>query len=238
MKMGAMLHIAILEPDRRQAEAMMLWLGEEGYSYTCCDDSDEFIACLEKVDVDFLVLDCQFAGENCFDLMLTVTGMGERRVPVLVVSSPDSDCDLLEVLDHGADDFMIKPLQRDELLARIHLMTRRFAREYPVVEQETETLLVSGPFVIDFSQRQVTRNGEEVLLTEKDFNLAAYMFKHLDQLLSRDRLLEDVWGVNQAVNTRTVDMHISRLRKALDLNGTGYEIKTVHHQGYRLQTIL
>ena len=228
-----MLHIAILEPGRALAESLMGWLEKAGHRYTCCSNLPEFVACVQQQGYDLLLVDFRCRTEACFEEIVAGIPGSDRRTPLLFISEPDSEEEIVLALAQGADDYIVKPLKPEELISRIHVLIRRFA----IVDEESRSEVQKyGPFVVDHQQLVITRNGEPLSLTGKDFRLADFLFRHQNQLLSRHRLLSEVWGVNQDVNTRTVDMHISRLRKALMLSGTGYEIQTVHQHGYRLQS--
>ncbi len=227
-----MLHIAILEPERTLAETLMNWLEDAGHSYTCCSDLAEFVACVRQAEHDMLLVDYRPLTDACYEQLEAGRFLEGRRIPMLFISQPECEQEVVFALEHGADDYMVRPLNCEELLSRIQVLIRRFA----VAGFDTlPSVQTFGPFCIDHDQMLITRDGEPLSLTGKDFSLAAFMFSHQNQLLSRNRLLSEVWGVNQDVNTRTVDMHISRLRKALLLSGTGYEIQTIHQHGYRLQ---
>ncbi|MCW8886941.1 MAG: response regulator transcription factor [Motiliproteus sp.] len=223
-----MLHIAILEPQRQLAESLMDWLQQAGHRYTCCSNLDEFIACINFGGYDLLLVDFGGQTNSGLDRLGTAIIDDDRRIPLLFISEPDCERDIVLALEHGADDYMVKPLNPEELVSRIQVLIRRF-----LVAQDEPKVQCYGPYCIDHEQLVITRHGEELSLTGKDFSLAAFMFAHQNQLLSRHRLLSEVWGVNQEVNTRTVDMHISRLRKALALTGTPFQIQTVHQHGYR-----
>lgn len=240
-----MLHIAILEPEKALAESLMTWLHEAGYRHTCCSDHQEMIACLEQQSCDLLLFDCRSGDEQCEALLTSVRASQSSQLPLLYIGQPGAEAAVVRAIELGADDYMVRPFSREELLARIRVLAHRRAQlrdggeagDAPVGGQVPPSLPVErfGPFEVSHSQRQIFRDGALLNLTDKDFSLAAYLFSHPNELLSRHRLLSEVWGVNQQVNTRTVDMHISRLRKALALAGTGYEIKTVHQHGYCLQ---
>ncbi len=227
-----MLHIAILEPERNLADSLMQWLEDAGYRYTCCSTLTEFLACIAQGGHDLLLVDFRCRTQSCLQQIEAGTVVNDRRIPMLFISEPDSESEIVLALEHGADDYIVKPLKPEELLSRLYVLIRRFAVvEAPPVAARQHF----GPFTIDHQQRRIYRRGKAVSLTGKDFSLAAFMFAHQNQLLSRHRLLSEVWGVNQDVNTRTVDMHISRLRKRLNLAGTGYQIQTIHQHGYRLK---
>jgi len=225
------LFVAILESERALAETLMRWLESAGHRYTCCSEPEEFLACLDRNSYDLLLVDCDCKDDRCFHLIEQGVNRPQGRIPLLFISAAGAQDAIVRALANGADDYIVRPLQCQELVSRIEVLRHRFPR-LPAVGPVVESF---GPFVIDHEQHLITRHGETVAVTGKDFSLAAYLFGHQNELLSRHRLLADVWGVSQQVNTRTVDMHISRLRKALLLGGTGYRIKTVHQHGYRLE---
>ncbi|MEH6648499.1 MAG: response regulator transcription factor [Motiliproteus sp.] len=230
-----MLKIAVLESDRVLADDIMAWLGQAGHDFTCCSEPDELLACLAAQSFDMLLLDCGCHQQRSFDLIEQGLALQEGRIPLLFISQSDAESEIIHALKHGADDYMVKPISADELLNRIHVLVHRLGG-CSQIDDQAESILYCGPFIIDRGQRLINRNDEVLVLTEKDFSLAEYLFSHPNQLLSRHRLLSEVWGVSQQVNTRTVDMHISRLRKTLQLEDSGYEIQTVHQHGYRLQS--
>ncbi|WP_207063846.1 response regulator transcription factor [Motiliproteus sp. SC1-56] len=226
-----MQHIAILEPERSLAISLMAWLQEAGYRHTCCSDPEELVACLEQEACDLLLFDCRGGASLCEDLLGRVRASQSSRAPLLYIAQRGAEAAVVRAFELGADDYMVRPFGRDELLSRVRVLLDRHAAGL-VNDPDIKRF---GPFEFNYRQRRLLRDGRVLELTDKDFSLAAYLFSHPDELLSRHRLLSEVWGVNQQVNTRTVDMHISRLRKSLTLAGTGYEIKTVHQQGYCLR---
>ncbi|WP_421862175.1 response regulator transcription factor [Motiliproteus sp.] len=228
-----MLRIAVMEPDRQLAESIMSWLQQAGHEYTCCSQPSEFLACLQQQSFDLMLVDCGCDDEICLALIEQGLANQSERIPLLFISTPEAESQIVKALAQGADDFICKPLQADQLLSRVHVLARRFDAQH---QEQLPALQQFGPFLIDRNQHQLSRDGQPLSLTDKDFCLADYLFTHPNQLLSRHRLLSEVWGVSQEVNTRTVDMHISRLRKSLLLEGSGYEIETVHQHGYRLLT--
>lgn len=231
---GNMLHVAVLEPDRRLAQTIMNGLDNAGHNFTCCSQASEFLDCLKSQPYDLLLLDCDCADKTCFELIEQGVSGQRKPVPVLYISQASAESEIISALKHGADDYVVKPFCVEELINRIHVLVRRLGSQAPELLPDLQQF---GSFTVDREQRLISRNGKPVSLTDKDFSLANFLFTHQNQLLSRHRLLSEVWGVSQQVNTRTVDMHISRLRKALALEGSGYEIQTVHQHGYRLQRI-
>jgi DNA-binding response OmpR family regulator len=142
----------------------------------------------------------------------------------------DGGDEVASILKLGADDFVSKSVQKNELLARIDSLERRAT----ISNQKQEVLRV-GEFVIDGAEHKVTRHGEEIKLTPTELKLAMYLFQTMDKLRTRADLLANVWGRNAEISTRTVDIHVSRLRKKLELvPENGWLLESVSGVGYRL----
>jgi two-component system response regulator RegX3 len=151
---------------------------------------------------------------------------------VLFVTVRDSEQDIVFALENGADDYMVKPARRQELLARVHALLRR---AYP---REEEKQLSFPPFEIDVVRGEVRRGGEKIDLTPKEFELTVVLFRNVGRLLSRGHLQESVWGRSGDLVTRTVDTHVSQVRKKLDLRvETGFRVVPIYNYGYRLERI-
>jgi DNA-binding response OmpR family regulator len=139
----------------------------------------------------------------------------------------------VKILRAGADDYLVKPLRKDELLARVEALGRR-AKPQPRLAD----VLKVGDFEIDLGRRRVQRAGRAIELTQKDFDLAVFLFRNVGHLVSRGHILESVWGRSADLNTRTVDTHVSRLRSKLGLvPEQGWRLTAVYQHGYRLETV-
>jgi DNA-binding response OmpR family regulator len=144
----------------------------------------------------------------------------------------DSEQDIVFALEHGADDYMIKPARQQELLARVHALLRR---AYPCEEDKQPSF---PPFQIDTQRGEIRRDGAKIELTPKEFDLAVVLFRNMGRLMSRDHLQEAVWGRSGDLATRTVDTDVSQMRKKLDLRlETGFRVVPVYNYGYRLEQI-
>ena len=151
---------------------------------------------------------------------------------VIFATARDRDDDIARGLQAGADDYITKPVRQGELLARIEAVARR-VRGGP---QTTPDLLELGPFKLNRSARTVECDGHRVELTDKEYALAEFFFLHAEKVVSRQHLLEAVWGLQAKAQTRTVDTHVSRLRTKLGLGGErGWRLAAVHQFGYRLE---
>jgi DNA-binding response OmpR family regulator len=150
---------------------------------------------------------------------------------VVVLTARDDEATVLQALEAGADDFVVKPPKRLEFIARVASATRRASPGgLPVLRL--------GAFEIDIPRHTLSMDGVPITLTQKEFDLAVYLFQSPAKLLSRDHLLNKVWGINADVDTRTVDTHVSRLRKKLSLDGTrGWKMSPVYGYGYRLDRV-
>ncbi|MFN3400805.1 MAG: phosphate regulon transcriptional regulator PhoB, partial [Ferrovibrio sp.] len=152
-----------------------------------------------------------------------------RNVPIIMLTARGEEADRVRGLDAGADDYIAKPFSPGELLARIRAVLRRIR---PALAEE---VLTYGGLVMDVATHKVTRNGRDIHLGPTEFRLLRYFLEHPGRVLSRDQLLDAVWGRDIYVEQRTVDVHIRRLRKALNGNGESDVIRTVRSAGYALE---
>ena len=154
---------------------------------------------------------------------------------------------MVEALDHGADDYMVKPVRKEVTLARIKALQRRSVLgqlaggSSPANGSEPmqdARIRVFDPYEINTEANTIAVNGEVVKLTHKEFELAAYLFQNAGCLVSRDHLLEHIWGTRPDLNTRTVDTHISRIRSKLGINPAGgWQLSSIYQRGYRLSRV-
>lgn len=223
--------VGLLEDELPQAQLLSGWLKEAGYEVFHSDSGEGFLGMLATQASDMLILDWQLPDCEGIDILATVREKLQFEGPVVFATAKDSEEDIVRGLSAGADDYIVKPLRREELLARLAALWRRSGSE----RAETVEL---GPVLLDVANCQAFLNEQEVKLTPTEFKLALCMFTNFGKLLSRDFLLREVWGVDAQLDTRTVDMHISRLRKLLQIGpNMGYCIKTIYRHGYRLEAL-
>lgn len=226
------MRIALVDDDVHLAQAVRLWLEDEGYDVIHFANGREFTSALRKESFDLYILDWVMPDLDGEQILGWLTEQSEHDTPVIFVTQRDSEEDIAKILNMGADDYITKPLRQKELLARIAAVARR---TQGVIQKET---LEHPPYRINLSSHTLFKDNEPVKLTQKEFELVAFLFKNLGRLLSRGHILSSVWGHGSEFTTRTVDTHISRIRKKLDLAPeNGWRLSAIYHQGYRLEQV-
>lgn len=225
------MRVAIIEDDPDQAKLLELWLGDAGYDCYIYGCGSEAIKALQKETFDLVLLDWLLPGLNGDEVLAWIRNNLDWRIPVIFVTQRDSEEDIAFALENGADDYVVKPIKPLELKARINALTRRLSgteKEIPRLDFQ--------PYSFDVERHQAYISDEPVTLTQKEFELALFFFRNAGRLLSRSHLLESVWGHSAEINTRTLDTHISRLRKKLQFGGdTEWKLNAIYHHGYRLE---
>ena len=224
------MHIAIVDDDPDIAALMMLWLEEEGHECTHYSGGQSFIKAIKNNSFDIVLLDWimpEFDGEQTLKWM---KNNEDVDIPVIFVTQKTSEDDVAKILTLGADDYITKPVRHKEMVARVNAVARR------TNPQVDDVVINLEPYYIDLTAREVVIEGEKVKLTEKEFKLVHFLFKNIGRLLSRDHILSAVWGYDLGLNTRTVDTHMSRIRKKLNIiPEKGWRLSSIYHQGYRLE---
>ncbi len=222
------MKVFILEDDHDQAELVMHWLESSGNQCQHFTNGRDFIDKLPFEQPDLLILDWNLPGVSGLEILNWVRSSDFNELPVIFATTRGQDEDLVKALDQGADDYLVKPIKEVELIARANALYRRH-------NQSSKSELVFDPYNFNNKEDKVSFAEEEIKLTSKEFQLAFYFFNNPDRLIARDYLLETIWTKSSAITTRTVDTHISRLRKKLKLDGTtGWKLTSVYHKGYRL----
>jgi DNA-binding response OmpR family regulator len=228
------MRIALLEDDPAQAETLAAWLNGAGHDPHVFSLGKELLRQASRESFDLFLIDWMLPDQSGHDVLRWLRQERGVTAPAIFVTSRDAEEDIVAGLDAGADDYMIKPIRRMELLSRLDAVWRR-------VHPRDESLQVIDlpPYRFELEHRRVLRNGEAVEpLTEKEFVLAAFLFQNLGRLFSRGHLLEAIWGLRADIPTRTLDTHISRVRKKLDLHpANGFRLVPAYNYGYRLERI-
>ncbi|MEC7816985.1 MAG: response regulator transcription factor [Pseudomonadota bacterium] len=226
------MRIALLEDEPEQAQRIQSILVERGHQCDPFQTGQSFLGAVLHRSYDLMILDWQIPDMTGIDVLKQVRSQLNWAIPAIFLTQRDSEADIVQALDAGADDYLAKPARAAELVARINALARR---SNPETEKE---VLVYGPFEVNTHHRSINLHGEPLTLTDKDFDLTLFLFQNQGRLLTREMLLERVWGLTRDINTRTVDTHMSRLRRRLGLNPeNGFRIKTIYQRGYRLEAI-
>lgn len=228
------MKIALLEDEIEQAKNLSALLVENGHGCDYFHTGQSFAYAVLHNSYDLLILDWQLPDMEGTEVLKEIRSELSWRIPVLFLTQKDGENDIVTALDAGADDYLVKPARPAELKARLNALSRRTSGN----DNQDQEELVVGPYTISLTKRTIISSGEDVTLTDKDFDLALFMFQNIGRLLSRDFLLERVWGISSNINTRTVDTHMSRLRRKLNIKPeNGFRVKTIYQHGYRLERV-
>ncbi len=230
------MRIGLLEDDLSQIELIGLWAKEAGDQLQSFTTGKSFREAMTREKFDLLVLDWHLPDTTGIEELDWLRDEQSSNTPVIFITSRDSEESVIEALDHGADDYMVKPVNKSITLARIKALQRRNKINEAAngIESVPETEMYD-PYEINESERRISINGKAIKLTNKEFDLAVYLFKNAGSLVSRDYLLEFLWGTRADLNTRTVDTHVSRIRTKLGINpAVGWQLSSIYQRGYRL----
>jgi len=223
------MRIALLEDDPSQATLIAHWLAESGMACVPFSTGAQFRLGICNQPVDLIVLDWMLPDDDGLEVLVWLRKTLGSTLPLMFTTTRAEESALVRALDSGADDFLIKPLRRSEMIARIHALLRRGDKARPA------SVVTLGNIVIDSDRHYTTAHGVPVDLTDRELDLAWYLLRNHGRLLTRQELLENVWHGHPEAETRTVDTHISQLRSKLGLTPeNGFALTTVYHKGYRL----
>jgi DNA-binding response OmpR family regulator len=218
--------ILVIEDDESLRDTIGLLLEREGFKPVLVADGKAGLEQALLIKPSLVLVDLRLPGMSGVDICREIRA-ARQQTPLVVLSAVGDEIDKVLLLEIGADDYVTKPFGTRELLARIRAVLRRSASDAPRVFQ-------FGDVQVDVDRRVVTRNGREIKLTPAEYNLLAFFLHNQDRPLTRDVLLNSVWGYQSIPNTRTVDAHVVRLRQKLEPNPeTPVHFLTLHGVGYR-----
>jgi two-component system response regulator RegX3 len=228
------MRVAVLEDDLSQSELVQYWLKLGGHDAQVFGRASELLHALTRQEFDALVLDWNVPDLSGIEVLRHVRQDMNSNIPVLFSTARDSEQDIVTALRRGADDYVVKPVRRNEFLARLSAITmenRRSDSRYPLIQV--------GRISLDRSGRRIQLDGEPVALTIKDFDLAVVFVTNIGRFFSRRQLLRQVWGTDALASSRTLDTHVNRVRTKLELTPEqGWELRATYRQGYRLVRLL
>ena len=220
------MRILVVEDDAPLASILVRTLREESYAVDHAADGQEAEWLAFENPYDLIILDLMLPRKNGLEVLKTLRD-ADMATPVLILTARDTKEDVVKGLDKGADDYLTKPFNLDELLARVRALLRRQSGE-PL------TMIEAGPLRIDPNRKEVTRDGQTLHLTAKEYALLEYLARHGGSVLSRTQLSEHVWDMNFEPRSNVVDVYIGYLRNKVDKPFDQALIKTVRGHGYML----
>lgn len=226
------MRIALLEDDPDQSELVTAWLERAGHSVSCNATGSDFLRGARRDSYDAYILDWIVPDLNGIQVLRKLRTELNDQTPAIVTTVKDEEGNIVRALREGADDYLVKPVRRAELVARIDAVCRRAGTA-------TVDVVDTAPYVIDSSAKTMLLDGEGVALTNREFDLAMFLFRNAGKVLSRNHILEAIWGIeNEELTTRTVDTHVSRLRKKMKLgDDNGWRLSSVYQHGYRFERL-
>ncbi|QTN18198.1 phosphate regulon transcriptional regulator PhoB [Brevundimonas sp. AJA228-03] len=222
-------YILVMEDEDALATLLQYNLEKEGYDVVVAADGEEGLVQIDERQPDLVLLDWMLPKVSGIEVCRRLRGRPEtRNLPVIMLTARGEESDRVRGLDTGADDYLTKPFSMTELIARIRAVLRRIR---PGLADDR---VGHGDIVIDRVAHRVKRSGKEVHLGPTEFRLLDHFMRHPGRVFSREQLLDAVWGSDVYVEARTVDVHVGRLRKALNVEESANPIRTVRSAGYSL----
>ena len=222
-------NVLVVEDEDALSALLQYNLDKEGYQVSVAADGEEALMLVDERLPDLVVLDWMLPKVSGIEVCRRLRARPEtRNLPIIMLTARGEESDRIRGLDTGADDYIVKPFSMTELTARIRAVLRRIRPGL------AEDRIRQGDVVIDRVAHRVKRGGREIHLGPTEFRLLDYFMQHPGRVFSREQLLDAVWGSDVYVEARTVDVHVGRLRKALNIEGVSDPIRTVRSAGYSL----
>ena len=222
--------VLIVEDDRNIAELLQIYLEKEGYAVAVANDGGQGLAKFRAIKPDLILLDVMMPVMDGWTLCKTIRS--EAQTPIIMLTAKSETTDKVHGLKAGADDYITKPFEMREVLARIEAVLRRSAG---AVAEKQSRRLTFDRLTIDMDAFELTVDGKKVDTPPKEMELLFYLASSPNRVYTRNQLLDEVWGFDYFGDTRTVDVHIKRLREKLEGVSEQWELKTVWSVGYKFE---
>lgn len=224
--------LLLVEDDPALAELIEFRFRAEGYEVTATSDGDDALLLASESPPDLVLLDWMIEGTSGIEVCRRLRRMQETaHVPIIMLTAREAEDDRIRGLETGADDYVTKPFSPRELVARVAAIMRRIR---PALAGET---LAVGDLSLDATAHRATRRGQVLSLGPTEFRLLRFFMEHPGRVFSRGQLLDAVWGTDSDIELRTVDVHIRRLRKGIEIDGAPDPVRTVRSAGYALEAV-
>lgn len=225
--------VLVIEDEPTLARLLSYNLTQEGYETTVIDHGAEGLQTALQRSYDLIILDIMLPGLNGFEILNRLRQNGVRT-PVIILTARNAEEEVVQGLKHGADDYITKPFGVAELLARVSAVLRRTQEGDVKPLQTTEKVITAGDLSIYPEKYEVLLNGDPISLRPKEFEVLLYLVQRPGMVITRDDLMNVVWGFDYIGGQRTVDVHVSSLRKKLELSQQSVQIESIRGVGYKL----
>ncbi|MDP4756009.1 MAG: response regulator transcription factor [Aquiluna sp.] len=225
-----MTRVLVVEDERNLREPLVYLLQKEGYDVIEAEDGNAAIENFQTLGADLILLDLMLPGLSGNEVCRAIRA--ESQVPIIMVTAKDTEIDKVVGLEIGADDYVTKPYSTRELLARMKAVLRRGSE--PVAQESG--VLKAGPVVMDIERHMVTVNGEKIQMPLKEFELLELLMENVNRVLTRGQIIDRVWGSNYFGDTKTLDVHVKRIRSKIeDDPSRPRHLLTVRGLGYKFE---
>jgi two-component system alkaline phosphatase synthesis response regulator PhoP len=225
--------ILVIEDEPTLSRLLSYNLTQEGYDTTVVEHGSEGLQTALQNKFDLIILDIMLPGMNGFEILNRLHQNGVRT-PVIILTARNAEEEVVQGLKHGADDYITKPFGVAELLARVSAVLRRTQNEVPKPNLSNEKVIHAGELSIYPEKYEVNVKGQPISLRPKEFEVLLYLVQRPGMVISRDDLMNVVWGFDYIGGQRTVDVHVSSLRKKLELEQQSVRIESIRGVGYKL----
>lgn len=226
-----MSKILIVEDEEALSDPLAFLLGREGFQTIVVDNGLDALPVFDREGADLVLLDVMLPGMSGTEVCRKLREVSS--VPIIMLTAKDSELDKVLGLELGADDYVTKPYSARELIARIRAVLRRRSAE---TDSATESVLQGGPVRMDIDRHVVTVNGEEISMPLKEFELLEILLRNVGRVMTRGQLIERVWGADYVGDTKTLDVHIKRLRSKIEPDSSAPQyVVTVRGLGYKFE---
>jgi two-component system response regulator RegX3 len=227
------IHLLVVEDEESFIDALEIGLDREGFKVTIARDGQEALDKFEVGKFDAILLDLMLPKVSGLDVCRTIRAKSD--IPIIIVSAKSEEVDMVLMLELGADDYVTKPYRLRELVARIRAVLRRRETYTPSEEASTE-IMELGPILLDIDSRRCYVSGEEIKLRKKEFALLRNLLENPGRVMTREVLIDRVWGDDYVGDTKTLDVHIKRLRTLIEFDPKNpIHITTIRGVGYRFE---
>ena len=226
------ISVLIIEDDQNIRELLQLYLEKEGYAVTLAADGRQGLEKFRAISPDLVLLDIMMPGMDGWEVCKNIRA--ESKTPVIMLTAKGETDDKVQGLKTGADDYITKPFEMKEVLARMEAVLRRSSGATP---QKSSRRLVFDNLIIDMDAFELTVSGKKVDTPPKEMELLFFLASSPNRVYTRNQLLDEVWGFDYFGDSRTVDVHVKRLREKLEGVSEGWSLKTVWGVGYKFEVL-